>query len=285
MLKRNGITLTAILLCMAVCSGQTGNSFAKDKIKPEQLVEEHLKAIGTPEAQERIKTRLIIGLSTMKYITGGSGQLAGKANWASEKGKMGLVIQFGARDYPGEHFAYDGNDVMVDYIQTGGQRSPIGNFLLNYEGLIKNGIFGGVLNLNWPLLDTGESKSKMNIKTKKIDDRELYEVEFRPKGSMEDVKVKLYFDPETYRHVMTEYRLRKVSMGGSLSSNAESTTNYLLVEKFEDFEAVDGITLPHKYSLTYELQGRSSLQVLYTFDADQIGHNGPIDARFYIAQK
>ena len=285
MLRRNCIVVSAILLGMTIYIGQFNNSFAKDKIEPEQLVAEHLKALGIPEALQQIKTRLMIGVATMKYILGGSGQLAGKANWASEKGKMGLVIQFGARDYPGEHFAYDGKDVMVNYIQTGGQRSPLGNFLLNYDGVMKNGLFGGVLYVGWPLLDIKESKPKMKVKTKTVDDKELYEVEYMPRKSMEDVKVKLYFDPETYRHVMTEYRLRKVSMGQSVSRGSESTTNYLLTEKFEDFKPVDGITLPHKYSLTYELQGRSSLTVLYTFDAEKIGHNGTIDPRFYEAQK
>jgi hypothetical protein len=286
MLRRNGIVLSAILSCLVLYLGVSDYLPAKDEMTPEQLVAEHLKSIGTPETLAQIKTRSINGISTMKYITGGSAQLAGQVQWVSEKGRMGLVIRFGARDYPGEHIAFDGNDVMVDYIQTGGQRSPLGNFLLTYNGLIKNGLLGGVLHADWPLLNTLDSKPKMKIKRKKVEDRELLEVEYMPKKSMEDVKVKLYFDPSTYQHVMTEYRLRKVSMGGSLSTKAESTDNYLLTEKFEDFKAVDGLTLPHKYSLSYQFQGSSgSFEVIYTVDAEKIGHNGTIDTRFYTAQK
>ena len=270
-------------MCVALYIGLSSSLFAEEKIKPEQLLEEHLKALGSPEILQQIKTRLIIGVATMKYITGGSGQLAGKANWASEKRKMGFVIQFGARDYPGEHFAYDSKDVMVNYIQTNGQRSEIGNFLLNYDGIMKNGLLGGVLTVDWPLLNIQESKLEMKIKKKKVDDRELYEVEYLPNKSMEDVKVKMYFDPKTHYHVMTEYRLYRYSFIAYPSRLGENIENHILIEKFEDFKSVDGVNLPHKYSLNYQLRG--AMQVLYTFDAEKIVHNRPIDPQFYVAQK
>jgi hypothetical protein len=286
MLRRNSIVLSATLLCLALHFGLSDYLLAKDEITPEQLVAEHLKSLGTPEALAQIKSRNISGITTLKFITGGTAQMAGTAQWVSEKGKMGIIMQFGATDYPGEHFAYDGKDVMVNYIKTGGERSPLGNFLLTYDGIMRNGLLGGVLYTDWPLLNVQESKPKMKIKKRKVEDRELLEVEYMPKKSMEDVKVKLYFDPVTYQHVMTEYRLVKVSMGQSLSAKAESTDKYLLTEKFEDFKAVDGIALPFKYSLNYQYEGFSSLTVLYTIDAQKIGHNAAnIDPRFYSAQK
>ncbi len=286
MLRRKGVALSAILSCLALYFGLCSITYAKDEMTPEQFVAEHLKSLGTPETLAQIKSRSVTGTATMKYITGGTAQLAGDAQWVSEKSKEGIVIRFGTRDYPGEHIAYDGNDVMVDYIETGGRRSPLGDFLLTYNQVIKSGILGGVWYADWPLLNIKESQPKLKIKRKKIEDRELFEVEIMPKKSLGDIKVKLYFDPVTYQHVMTEYRLRKVSMGGSLSAKMESTDNYLFTEKFEDFKAIDGLTLPHKYSLTYQFTGgMGSFEVLYTIDAGKIGHNGNIDPRFYQAQK
>ncbi len=166
---------------------------------------------------------------------------------------------------------------MVNNVKTG-QRSPLGDFLFSHGGILKSEVWGGTLYLGWPLLNLKDSGAKIKSKKKTIDGRELYEMEYMPKNSMEDVKVKLYFDPATFRHVMTEYRLRLL-----LQNN---TTNYVLTEKFDDFRQTDNVTLPFKYSINFMTEGSSgSLQTLHTFDFDKIGHNGKIDPRFYQAQK
>jgi hypothetical protein len=255
-----------------------GPLFAKDdEIKPEELVAKHLQSLGTPDALAQIKARSISGTSTFKFISGATGQMSGKAQWVSEPGKMGIVLQYGGTEYPGEHFAYDGKDTMVDYIKPG-QRSPLGDFLFTYNGILKNELLGGVFNLDWPLLNVKESGVKLKAKKKTVDGRELYEVECMPRKSMENVKVKLYFDAADFRHVMTEYRLRQLLR--------DTMTNYVVREQFDDFKPTDGITLPYKYSLNFLYEGgSSSLQTLYTIDVEKIGHNGNIDPRFYAAQK
>jgi hypothetical protein len=271
-------SVLVIPLCLILNLLLCDLSFAKDdELKPEEVVAQHAQSIGSPEALTPINTRSISGNSTFKFISGAMGQASGPAQLVSEKGKMGIVIKYGGTEYPGEHLAYDGKDVMVDNIKTG-QRSPLGDFLYGHGAIMKNELLGGTLGVGWPLLNIKDSGARIKSRKRTIDGRELYELEYTPKKSMEDVKVKMYFDPATFRHVMTEYRLRLLLQS--------TTTNYVLTERFDDFRQVDNITLPYKYSINFMFEGGSgSLQTLYTFDIDKISHNGNIDPRFYQAQK
>jgi hypothetical protein len=264
-------------LSLTLAFFQPGGAFGKDdKIKPAALIDSHIQSFGNADVLAQITSRSISGTSDFKFITGATGQMMGKAYWVSEKGKVGVVFRYGGTEYPGEHFGYDGEDVTVDNIKPG-QRSPLGDFLYRHAAIMKSELFGGALNVGWPLLDK-DSGAKIKVKKKTIDGDELYEMEYRPKQSMGDVKVKLYFDPANFRHTMTEFRVRRLL--------GDTMTNYVLTENFDDFRQVDGITLPHKYSLNFLFDGDSgSLQALYTFDVETIGHNGKIDPLFYTAQK
>jgi len=265
-------------LVFGLLLGLTGILSAKDdEVNPENIVAQHVKSLGSPEALGQIASRSVAGVSTFKFISGATGQMSGSQQWVSEKGKTGIVIRYGGTEYPGEHFAFDGKDVMVDNIKTG-QRSPLGDFIYSHAGVMKNELLGGVYNVGWPLLNVKENGARMKSRKKTIDGRELYELEYQPKKHMGEVKVKLYFDPSNFRHVMTEFRERLLLH--------ETVTNYVLTEKYDDFREADGITLPHKYSLAFIFEGGSgSLQTLNTFDAEKIGHNGKIDPQFYSAQK
>jgi hypothetical protein len=268
---------SALFLCLTLAFFQPGDTFGKeDEFKPEDLITRHIQSLGTPEILAQITSRSISGTSTFKFISGATGQMTGQAQWVSEKGKIGVVLRYGGTEYPGEHFGYDGKDVTADNIKPG-QRSPLGDFLYSHPVVMKSELFGGSLNAGWPLLNK-DSGAKIKAKKKTIDGRELYEVEYLPKQSMGEVKVKLYLDPANFRHVMTEFRVRQLL--------SDTMTTYVLTEKFDDFRQVDGITLPHKYSLNFLYDsGSGSMQTLYTFDVEKIGHNGKIDPRFYAAQK
>jgi hypothetical protein len=277
MLKRNCIVLLAIFSCLALNAAQLENSFAKnDELKPEQLVAEHLKSLGSPEARAAILTRAMGGSAAYKFIIGASGQTTGSAQWVSEKGKTGLILLYQSVEYPGEHFVFDGNKVKVDSIKTG-QKSPLGDFLYRYSGIMKNSLLGGVLDVNWPLLNIAESKARMKCKKTSIDGRELMELEYAPQKNMGDVKVKMYFDPTNYRHVMTEYTVR-------LQSPAD--LKYTLTEKFDDFKQVDGITLPHKHTMEYVFEGgKGNFGAQYILDIMKITHNGKLDPQLFVAEE
>ena len=178
------------------------------------------------------------------------------------------------------------------------------------DAAIREGLFGGALSTAWPLLDLNERKAKLSFEgLKKIDGQELYEVRYRPHKNT-DLEMRLYFDPQTYRHVETIYNY-SVSQGltgaspssgpslpgpGSIDSGLNTSmpsgspetaaarqylTRYRLQEKFSDFKTVDGVTLPTNYDIqfTQELQnGKTSLSDwdLKGFD---VMNNVSVDAR------
>ena len=51
-------------------------------------------------------------------------------------------------DYPGEEMAFDGEKVCLSHMQPG-VYSALGQFLLQFDEIIREGIFGGVLCSGW----------------------------------------------------------------------------------------------------------------------------------------
>ena len=65
----------------------------------------------------------------------------------------------------------------------------------------------GVLSTGWALLDIEKNKPGLAFNQAKVDGQELYAIDYSPKTDLNDIKVKLFFDPDTFHHVRTEYRL------------------------------------------------------------------------------
>ena len=268
---RLAVLWTVILfLCFAV--GRSDTTFAKDKKRtPQEVVAEHVKSIGSPEALASIKSRALNGDVSIEFIVGTSGLVAGQFEFVSEKQKQGLLFKFNALQYPGEHFAFDGKDVTVSYISPGG-RSPLGDFLIRYDSIIKQGLMGGVLSVNWPLLDINKNRTRMKYKKRKMGGRELHELEYRPRKGMDDVKVKLFFDLDTFRHVKTEYKV----------SIMDLDTYYVLTEEFGDFQRIDGLMLPQSYFIQYSRTGSErTFLARWTMEILRWSHDTPIDPQFY----
>lgn len=276
------------------------SSFAEEqKLEPEELVAEHLKSIGNPEMLAGIKNRGLGGTASVNFIQGGTGKMTGSCLFVSEGHKLGIIMKFGAVDYPGEYFAFDGEEVTVGYISPG-QRSPLADFIYRHNGLTKEGLLGGALSAAWSLLSIEEREPKLKYDKKKVDGRELHELQYRSKKGLDDVNVKLYFDLETYRHVRTEYRLRVrrdmslqsdavVTLGGATRSagilDPDSDSIYVLVESFDNFKEADGLVLPHSYSLEYSVQGRGNSAIIhYAIEVSQCMHNGEINPQLFSAQ-
>ncbi|MBN2251046.1 MAG: hypothetical protein JW724_03110 [Candidatus Altiarchaeota archaeon] len=293
------ILLTAIALGFSLNSAWYENSFAKDKrLAPEEVVAAHLKSMGTPELLASAKNRGVSGKAFVQFVQGGVGTLDGKFYLLSAGRSLSIILKYtGAPAYPGEYFAYDEKDVEVSTISPG-QRSPLGDFIFRYKGLMKEGLLGGVWSLGWALLDVEKRNASLKYDSAKVEGRELHQIDYKPKGGMNDIKVKLFFEPGTFRHVRTEYTLRvqgeqalqagqTVTQGTprseGLSSSGKvsgSTTRdagildplsysyYRLVEKFDGFKearftdengTVTGILiLPHSYSLEYSVEGQGS---------------------------
>ena len=299
----------AVVLCLSLSVSWTGYGVAKDQVTPEQVAAAHLKSIGSPEALAALKTLTFVGTTSVEFIQGMSGSMSGQSMCVSDGNKLGIVLKYGDINYPGEYFAYDGKDVSVGYISPG-QRSPLADFLFRHNGIMKEGLLGGVFSTGWPLLNLQEKQVDLTYRETTIDGRRLHEIEYRPKQGLTDMKIKLYFDLETYRHVRTEYRVRvrddmsasredwdqdrEVSSAGRGSSASGFDTLqqgvadsiYVLIEKFDDFKKVGAMTLPHSYTMDYSVEGQGhSFIAKWTMKAAQWAFNRALDERLFVAQK
>lgn len=180
---------------------------AKDaKLKPEQLIEKHLDSIGSGEALGRVKTRFTSGIAHITFRVGGFGDTEGVGNVLSEGTSINASLRFPALNYPGEVFLYDGNTVSVGQISPG-VRSNLGTFVYTNDELLSDGLMFGTLSTSWALLGQRDTKSKMELNgPKKIDGRLLYELKYTPHHTNGNVTSFFYFDPETFRHVRSEFR-------------------------------------------------------------------------------
>lgn len=109
----------------------------------------------------------------------------------------------------------------------------------------------GTLSSAWPLLDLQNHHAQLEyVGTKKIDDRVLHELRYSPRGNS-DLKISLFFDQETFRHVRTEYqRVIPAPMGKVEYSNVqEREGRYKMVEEFSLFKPEGGLNLPHIYTI------------------------------------
>jgi hypothetical protein len=150
---------------------------------------------------------------------------------------------------------------------------------------LKEGLIGGTLSTAWPLLRMDQTQPKLDYRgLKKVDGRQLHEVGYRPRKGSGELKVSLFFDPETFRHVRTKYSFEiGATIGTRDNSNMNTESYYTVTEDFEDFRAVDGLTLPHKYRVQFSAEGRSGSALHdWTVTIKNVEHNTKIDDRIFV---
>jgi hypothetical protein len=319
MSKKSEFVLFAAVLSLSLGIAMSQASFAADTdMTPEKVIAEHLKSLGGPEVLAGMKSRILNGFSTVQFIQGGHGGYKGEFLMASDDRKLGLVMKYGANEYPQEYFAFDGEKVSVGYIKPG-QRSPLADFLFRYNAAMKEGLFGGTLSVAWPLLSIQKAQATMKYREVTVEGKKLHELEYWPKKSMGDLKVKLFFDFEKFHHVRTEYSVRIRNDASALPSvttseipadraaavisgsssqilgrapnatimESQADSIYKLVERFDDFQAVAGVTLPFTYNLEYSVEGSgaSFIGKWGNRSGGQFTSNAQIGAEFFKAQK
>jgi hypothetical protein len=219
--------------------------------------------MGTADARAAVKSRVAEGTAAFNERISGSVHLAGAATMLSSGHKFKCAMQFNNPQYRGEQFVYDGRQVQVAMIDPQA-RSALGNFLLTQTEILEEGLLGGVLSTGWPLPDLKSSGAKLKIDgMKKMEGRELYEATYAPKKSSNsgELLIRLYFEPDTFRHVMTVYKLSATSTAGGYSQASDSSTKTTTVEeRFEDFRAVDGVTLPFAWEIRLRIEPSASAQ-------------------------
>ena len=302
------IALSAVLFPMAAVD------VTAKKLKTEELIALHLQAIGENVVR---KNRVAQGSGSMDIRVGGQGNLDGRAILLAEGDKLRTSLTFGHVQYPQETLIRNGDQLDIAYI-TPGVRSQLGTTIWeNFPRLAQEGLYAGVLSTDWALLDLKKKRAKIRYRgLKKFEGRNLHEVDYKPKKKV-SYRVRLYFEPETYRHVASKYRivvpraamrgLTNISSGGGAPVGAsggitpgnrtvsnsrgsllgqiggpgagDDPTNRStveLTERFSDFKEVDGLTLPHHYKITLNVDANTGFVGHWEMKIDLMSHDRQI---------
>jgi hypothetical protein len=253
------------------------------KLKIEDVVARHLDSIGSAEARAKVTSRVASGKTVFASRIGGATNIEGQGMIVSAGSKLRAGFKFPLIDYTGEDMAFDGNRAATGLLPQG-RRSPLSIFLNSQNLPLKDGLLGGALSTAWPLLHLDQLQPKLEYKgLKKIEGRSLHEVSYRPRKGSPDLKVALYFEADSFRHVRTKYSFEvAASVGTRENANVNQETFYSLTEDFDDFRALDGMTLPHKYRLQYNATGARSLIQDWTFSAAAIAQNQKVDDEVFV---
>jgi len=290
-------TCTRQLVCLAVLAFVSPALFAATETNTTDLLNKHLAALGAPEVRNA-KSRVVEGAATYKILVGGSGQVQGKSVFASEGEKLRMLLKVNLDQYHGEQFIYSGKKTDVAGTYTDKTWSEFGDFLRSQDAPLREGLLGGALNTTWPLLNLEAHKANVSYEgLKNMDGRQLYAMRYKPKKGT-DLSIMLYFDPETFRHVMTVYTVSRAAGlgsvtyetagGPSFSTGAAETqsarrneAHYRIEERFSEFQTVDGVTLPAHYDLRFseELSNGFSKAIDWDIKATRVLNNIGLDPK------
>ena len=111
--------------------------------------------------------------------------------------------------------------------------------------LLKEGLLFGSLSTSWALLNTGAKQPKLDLSgPKKVGGRSLYEMKYEAKKGRGNVQAWLYFDPDTLRHVRSQYKVEVTSSQITKIADSAELERYTLIEDHQPGEA----HAPHSYS-------------------------------------
>ena len=292
-------SMTAIIVLLVTTTVAT----TQDKLGAGEILHRHLDSIAAPATLAAAKSRVIEATSVYRVLVGGTGEVAGKAVFVSDGNKLHILLKINAPQFTGEQFIRDGDKTSVAATYQDKSRSEFGTFLRGEDAPLREGLLGGVLTTDWPLLDLDAHKSKIHyLGLKNVDGSDLHAVAYQPrKGANLDIT--LYFDPQTFRHVRTVYTAnqnvglgqggqndamappseiaRTTPNGADVNSARQQQTRYRIEERFSDFKTVDGFTLPSHYDLRYqeELQNGFTKVVEWEVTTTRVLNNIPVDAR------
>ena len=249
----------------------------------EDVLSKHLASIGAPEMRNA-KTRIAQGTVLYKILVGGSGQADGKAVFVSDGAKRQIMMKIDDRNYRGEQWIFNGEKCSVSFSLSQQRRSQIGEFLYYQDAPQREGLLGGLLTTSWPLFDLAAHDAKVVYKgLKKMDGRDLHDVLYQSRKNG-DYEIHLYFDPETFRHVMTVYNISvqpQLRFSGDTRNARQTPERHRIEERFSQFKQFDGLMLPTHYDLQYtqELQTGGTSLFEYEITINQVGNNEGVDAR------
>ncbi|NWG13939.1 MAG: hypothetical protein HXY20_10440 [Acidobacteria bacterium] len=264
-------------------------------MKVEEVVARHLASIGTPEAREAVRNRVASGAAQVIFRLPRPGRLDGRGSIISDRRRLCIAMMFAAGDYEGERLVFDGENVNVGQLRLR-VRSVLSDFVYLHDVLLKEGLMCGTMTTAWPLLDLATRQPRLSYAgLKKVDRRQLHEVGYRAKRDAGDIQVALYFNPETFRHVYSQYRLAvragvgqrsrpSMSDPGMASPSELMDTFYKVEEWFDDFRTVDSLDLPHGYRLRFSREGPAGFLCDYGISLTRVLHNQTLDPEAFVIE-
>jgi len=263
--------------------GSSSFCLSADDIRIEDLLQKNLNSIGTAEARNSAKTRVVQGIAAYRLLIGGSGEIAGKCIMVSEDSKLHLLLKVNAIKYHGEKFIRNSGKTFTAGTYDDKTRSEFGAFLRGQDAPLREGLIGGELSLGWPLLDIKTANAKLRYNgLKTVKGRSLHSVSYLPKKGT-DLDITLYFDPETFQHVLTLYTASIHSGIGMTETESarQNEARYRIEERFSDFKSVDGLHLPSHYDLRFqqELQNGFTKLVEWDVNVTDLSQNIPLDPK------
>ncbi len=287
---RRIVTALVLLLCTISATARAADD--NEKLTPEELVSRHLASVGAAEARAAARSRAATGAVAYRTITPGNSRLDGTAQLASDGKKMRWAFSFNNDVYTGEDVLFDGSKLMVAYLRTG-SRSKLGDFIYARDVLMKEGLLGGTLSTGWPLLDVGSSKPKLRYAgLKKWEGQQVHELDYEPRKNT-DVKIQLFFEPESYRHVGSQYTViipASTSTAGVASVRGAGASGvgtrdrrYVLKETFGKFQNTGGVVLPAQWSIDLAADGEFSFEYRWDLSFDKLA-NMPVDPNSFVGR-
>ncbi len=275
------------------------------KITSEELIARHLESIGPADARQRLKTRAYAGEGIWRVILGGVGQVSGQVFFASSHDTTDVSFDSGSnQSFYGERFTFDGRKTLVKRAFPR-EHSVLGRFIQTNTHILSEGLLGGTAGLSWPLQDLAARRAKVKYRgLTDVDGRPLHRLDYQPRKRKGDLKIELYFEPDTYRHVRTEYRDSvPAGIGAEPDPFRSSVPNaprdpqiarmqhsiIRLTETFDNFQPAEGIMLPVLWKLRLDIfkEGRiGNLPNVSEMELNfqQVHHNGPIDRESFESQ-
>jgi hypothetical protein len=270
-------------------------SAAKDEFQVGDFVKRHLNSIGDEPARAAVKNRLAQGAVIFRIVQGSQPQSWRPGGWngqqtlASEGNKFASLLKFPASAYRTEWFVSDGRKTSVAQVLPG-DWTLLSRFVMEHSEILREGLWGGTLTTGWALSRWDGSGAKLQDRGfKNVDGHQLHRVDYVPKKHS-DLRIELYFEPDTFRHVMTVYSL---TVGGSLDTNGallhdqplgvtQDPKHYDLEEDFADFGNIDNLTLPRRWTIQFSY-GWPSTSIIYRFEVteEKISHNLSLDPKSF----
>jgi hypothetical protein len=226
---------------------------AEHELTAEELIQRHLKSIAPLDRLKARQSFALRGDCVYRILSGGALSADGMSQIVSKGKAYNILFSFAAGEYGGTEYLTDGKKTDTRYT-SGGQVNPLWIFLEGYDVLLTEGLLGGELTTAWSLLDVKHRKPKLSYRgLQKVDGRELHRLDYRMRKGGGGLQVRLYFEPETYHHVLSTYEVVQSAPAGSDpdQSARQRVTRQRIEERFADFENLNGYVLPSSWTLEF----------------------------------